>query len=196
MFTGIIEGVGKVEKITQNTKNHSAFQMTVDLGKNAKGLKVGQSVALNGVCLSATKISKNKCDFQMIDETIKKTDLGNLVKGSKVNIERSLKVGDRMEGHFVLGHVDGVAIIKKIEKKPKEIKVWFEVPKKLAKFVVKKGSIAIDGISLTVVDVTKNKSSVCLIPHTMKVTNFHSKKVGDKINIETDILGKYILKQT
>jgi riboflavin synthase len=194
MFTGIIGGVGKVEKITQNTKNRSAFQMTVDLGKNAKGLKVGQSVALNGVCLSATKISKNKCDFQMIDETIKKTDLGNLVKGSKVNIERSLKVGDRMEGHFVLGHVDGVAIIKKIEKKPKEIKVWFEVPKKLAKFVVKKGSIAIDGISLTVVDVTKNKASVCLIPHTMKVTNFHSKKVGDKINIETDILGKYILK--
>ena len=196
MFTGVIEGVGKVEKITQNTKNRSAFQMTVDLGKNAKGLKVGQSVALNGVCLSATKISKNKCDFQMIDETIKKTDLGNLVKGSKVNIERSLKVGDRMEGHFVLGHVDGVAIIKKIEKKPKEIKVWFEVPKKLAKFIVKKGSIAIDGISLTVVDVTKNKTSVCLIPHTMKVTNFHSKKVGDKINIETDILGKYILKQT
>ena len=194
MFTGIIDGVGRVEKITQNTKNRSAFQMTVNLGKYAKGLKIGQSVALNGVCLSAIKISNNKCDFQMIDETIKKTDLGNLVKGAKVNIERSLKVGDRMEGHFVLGHVDGVATIKKIEKKPKEIKVWFEVPKKLAKFVVKKGSIAIDGISLTVVDVTKNKASVCLIPHTMKVTNFHSKKVGDKINIETDILGKYILK--
>ncbi len=194
MFTGIIEGVGKVEKITQKTKNRSAFQMTVDLGKHAKGLKVGQSVALNGVCLSATKILKNKCDFEMIDETIKKTDLGNLVKGAKVNIERSLRVGDRMEGHFVLGHVDGVAIIKKIEKKPKEVKVWFEVPKKLAKFVVKNGSIAIDGISLTVVDVTKNKASVCLIPHTMKATNFYLKKVGDKINIETDILGKYILK--
>jgi len=194
MFTGIIEGVGKVEKITQNTKNRSAFQMTVNLGKYAKGLKIGQSVALNGVCLSAIKISNNKCDFEMIDETIKKTDLGNLVKGAKVNIERSLKVGDRMEGHFVLGHVDGVAVIKKIEKKPKEIKVWFEVPKKLAKFIVKKGSIAIDGISLTVVDVTKNKASVCLIPHTMKVTNFYSKKVGDKINLETDILGKYILK--
>jgi len=194
MFTGIIEGVGTVEKITQNTKNRSAFQMTVDLGKHARGLKVGQSVALNGVCLSATKISKNKCNFEMIDETIKKTDLGNLVKGSKVNIERSLKVGDRMEGHFVLGHVDGVGIINKIEKKPKEIKVWFQVPKKLSKFVVKKGSIAIDGISLTVVDVTKNKASVCLIPHTMKVTNFQSKKIGAKINIETDVLGKYILK--
>jgi len=194
MFTGIIEGVGKVEKITNNTNNRSAFKMTVDLGKHAKGLKVGQSVSLNGVCLSATKISKNKCDFQMIDETIKKTNLGNLVEGTKVNIERSLRIGDRMEGHFVLGHVDGVATIKKIEKKPKEIKIWFEVPKKLAKFVVKKGSIAIDGISLTVVDATKNKASVCLIPHTMKVTNFQSKKVGDKINIETDILGKYILK--
>lgn len=194
MFTGIIEGVGKVEKITQNTKNRSAFQMKVDLGKHAKGLKVGQSVSLNGVCLSATKISKNKCDFQMIEETIKKTNLGNLAEGTKINIERSLKIGDRLEGHFVLGHIDGVAIIKKIEKKPKEIKVWFEVPKKLAKFVVKKGSIAIDGISLTVVDVIKNKASVCLIPHTVKVTNFHSKKIGDKINIETDILGKYILK--
>ena len=196
MFTGIIQGVGKIEKISQNTKNRSAFQMTVDLGKYAKGLKVGQSVALNGVCLSATKISKNKCDFEMIDETIKQTDLGNLVPGTKVNIERSLKVGDRMEGHFVLGHVDGVGIIKKIEKKSKEVKVWFEVPKKLVKFVVKKGSIAIDGISLTVVDVTKNNASVCLIPHTIKITNFQSKKVGDKINIETDILGKYILKQT
>jgi len=196
MFTGIIQGVGKLEKISKITKNRSAFQMTVDLGKHARGLKVGQSVALNGVCLSATKISKNKCDFEMIDETIKQTDLGNLIPGAKVNIERSLKVGDRMEGHFVLDHVDGVGIIKKIEKKPKEVKIWFEVPKKLVKFIVKKGSIAIDGISLTVVDVTKNNASVCLIPHTIKITNFQSKKVGDKINIETDILGKYILKQT
>src|SRR3989338_273570 len=195
MFTGIIQGIGKIEKISQNTKNRSAFQMTVDLGKHAKGLKVGQSVALNGVCLSATKISKNKCNFEMIDETIKQTDLGNLMPGAKVNIERSLKVGDRMEGHFVLGHVDGVGIIKKIEKKPKEIKIWLEIPKNLTKFVVQKGSIAIDGISLTVVDVQKNLASVCLIPHTVDVTNFHTRKIGDKINIETDILGKYILKQ-
>ena len=168
----------------------------VDLGKHSKGLKIGQSVALNGVCLSVTKISKNKCSFEMIDETIKKTDLGNLKVGGIVNIERSLKVGDRMEGHFVLGHVDGVGIIKKIEKKPKEVKLWFEIPKKLSKYVVKKGSIALDGISLTVVDVKKNNASVCLIPHTMNVTNFNSKKISDKINIETDILGKYILKPT
>ncbi len=196
MFTGIIEGIGKVVKINKNTTNRSAFQMIIDLGKHSKGLKIGQSVALNGVCLSVTKISKNKCSFEMIDETIKKTDLGNLKVGGIVNIERSLKVGDRMEGHFVLGHVDGVGIIKKIEKKPKEIKLWFEIPKKLSKYVVKKGSIALDGISLTVVDVKKNNASVCLIPHTMNVTNFNSKKVSDKINIETDILGKYILKPT
>ncbi len=196
MFTGIIEGIGKVIKINKNTTNRSALQLMVDLGKHSKGLKIGQSVALNGVCLSVTKISKNKCSFELIDETIKKTDLGNLKVGGIVNIERSLKVGDRMEGHFVLGHVDGVGIIKKIEKKPKEVKLWFEIPKKLSKYVVKKGSIALDGISLTVVDVKKNNASVCLIPHTMNVTNFNSKKISDKINIETDILGKYILKPT
>jgi riboflavin synthase len=168
--------------------------MTVNLGKHAKGLKIGQSVALNGVCLTATKITKSNCIFEMIEETTKKTDLGNLNPGDIVNIERSLKTGDRLEGHFVLGHVDGVGIIKKILKRPKEVQVWFEIPKKLSKYVVKKGSIAIDGISLTVVDVKKNLASVCLIPHTMELTNFKTKHIGDKINIETDILGKYILK--
>ena len=194
MFTGIIVGEGKVTKLNQKTKNRSAIQMTVDLGKYASGLKIGQSVAINGVCLSATKISKNKCIFEMIDETTKKTDLGNVKAGSTVNVERSLKVGDRLEGHFVLGHIDGVATITNIEKKPKEVKIWFKVPKKLTKYVVKKGSIALDGISLTLVDVKKDIVSVCLIPHTINVTNFKSKKIGDKLNIETDVLGKYILK--
>jgi len=194
MFTGIIVGTGKVTKIDQKTKNRSAIQMTVNLGKYAKGLKIGQSVAINGVCLSATKISNNNCIFEMIDETTKKTDLGNVKAGSTVNVERSLKVGDRLEGHFVLGHIDGVATIIKIEKKPKEVKIWFKIPKKLTKYVVKKGSIALDGISLTLVDVKKDIASVCLIPHTINVTNFKSKKIGDKLNIETDVLGKYVLK--
>jgi riboflavin synthase len=194
LFTGIIEGIGTVIRIEKKTGNRSAVKMTVDLGKHAKGLKLGQSVALNGVCLTVTGISNSKCNFEMIEETTKRTDLGNLKEGGIINIERSLKVGDRMEGHFVLGHVDGVGIIKKIEKKPKEIKIWFEIPKNLTKFVVQKGSIAIDGISLTVVDVQKNLASVCLIPHTVDVTNFHTRKIGDKVNIETDILGKYILK--
>jgi riboflavin synthase len=195
LFTGIVEGIGKVLEIKQNTKNRSAIRMKVDLGKNSKGLKLGQSVALNGVCLTVTGIDKSKCDFEMIEETTKKTDLGNLKVGGIVNIERSLRVGERLEGHFVLGHVDGVGVIKKIEKKPKEVQIWFEVPKNLARFVVQKGSIAIDGISLTVVDVKKNLASVCLIPHTIDVTNFSTRKIGDKINIETDILGKYLLKQ-
>ena len=195
MFTGIVEGIGTVNKISKITKNRSAIEMTIDLGKQVKGLKIGQSVALNGVCLTATKISKSKCIFEMIEETTKKTDLGNLKVGGVVNIERSLKVGDRLEGHFVLGHVDGVGVIKKILKKPKEVQVYFEVPKNLAKYVVKKGSIAIDGISLTVVDIKKTLASVSLIPHTIEITNFHTKKVGDKVNIETDILGKYILNQ-
>ena len=194
MFTGIIVGTGKVTKIDQKTKNRSAIQMTVNLGKYAKGLKIGQSVAINGVCLSATKISNNNCVFEMIDETTKKTDLGNVKAGSTVNVERSLKVGDRLEGHFVLGHIDGVATITNIEKKPKEVKIWFKIPKKLTKYVVKKGSIALDGISLTLVNVKKDIASVCLIPHTINVTNFKSKKIGDKLNIETDVLGKYILK--
>jgi len=195
MFTGIVEGIGTVNKISKITKNRSAIEMTIDLGKQVKGLKIGQSVALNGVCLTATKISKSKCIFEMIEETTKKTDLGNLKVGGVVNIERSLKAGDRLEGHFVLGHVDGVAIIKKILKKPKEVQVYFEVPKSLAKYIVKKGSITIDGISLTVVDIKKTLAYVSLIPHTIEITNFHTKKVGDKVNIETDILGKYILKQ-
>ena len=195
MFTGIVKGIGTVNKISKNTKNRSAIEMTIDLGKQVRGLKVGQSVALNGVCLTATKLSKSKCIFEMIEETTKKTDLGNLKVGGVVNIERSLKAGDRLEGHFVLGHVDGVGVIKKILKKPKEVQVYFEVPKNLAKYVVKKGSIAIDGISLTVVDIKKTLASVSLIPHTIEITNFHTKKVGDKVNIETDILGKYILNQ-
>ncbi len=194
MFTGIISGTGKVQKITKNTKNRSAVKMTVNLGKCAKGLKIGQSVALNGVCLTVTKLSKNLGRFEMIDETTKKTDLGNLKIGSIVNVERSLKAGERLEGHFVLGHVDGVGTITKIQKKPKEVQVWFNVPKKLAKYIVNKGSIAIDGISLTVVEAKNNNVSVCFIPHTIQVTNFRTKKVGDKVNIETDILGKYILK--
>ena len=193
MFTGIITGTGKIKKIEKNTKNRSAIKVSVDLGKNSKGLKIGQSVALNGVCLSTTKISKNLCMFEMIDETMKKTDLGNLKVGSLINIERSLKIGERLEGHFVLGHVDGVATITKIEQKPKEVKVWFKIPKKLVKYVGEKGSIALDGISLTVVDTKNDLASVCLIPHTVEITNFKTKKIGDKLNIETDVLGKYIL---
>jgi riboflavin synthase len=167
--------------------------MRIKLGKIVKGLKIGDSVAINGVCLTTVNVSKDIAEFEMIGETIKKTNLGSLQSGDKVNIERSLKVGDRLEGHFVLGHVDDVGIISKMEKQKDQIKIWTKIPNKLLKYIIKKGSVTIDGISLTVVDVLNNQFSVSIIPHTMMLTNLSYKKVGDKVNIETDILGKYIL---
>jgi len=193
MFTGIIEGLGNIVKIDKKTGNRSAAKMAIGLGQIAKGLKIGDSVAVNGACLTAIKISKGISEFEMIGETMKKTNLGSLERGDKVNVERSLKVGERLEGHFVLGHVDGVGIISKIEKQPNQVQIWIKVPTKLSKYIIQKGSVTVDGISLTVVDKGKDNFSVSIIPHTIKITNMSYKKIGDKVNIETDILGKYIL---
>ena len=193
MFTGIIEGLGSIVQFNRKTSNRSAAKMKIKLGKIAKGLKIGDSVAINGVCLTAINISKDVAEFEMIGETIKKTNLGSLQSGNKVNIERSLKVGERLEGHFVLGHVDGVGIISKMEKQSNQIKIWIKITKELLKYIIKKGSVTVDGISLTVIDVLNDQFSVSIIPHTMKITNLIYKKVRDKVNIETDILGKYIL---
>lgn len=195
MFTGIIEGLGNIISFDKKTNNRSAAKMKINIGKIAKGLKIGDSVAINGVCLTAVSISKGITEFEMVGETIKKTNLGSLERGDKVNIERSLKIGERLEGHFVLGHVDGIGIISKIEKQSNQIQIWMKLPKELSKHVIKKGSITVDGISLTVVDMLKDKFSVSIIPHTMQITNLSYKKVGDKVNIETDILGKYILSE-
>ncbi len=195
MFTGIIEGLGSIVLFDKKTNNRSAAKMKIKLDKIAKGLKVGDSVAINGVCLTAINISKGITEFEMVGETIKKTNLGSLERGDKVNIERSLKVGERLEGHFVLGHVDGIGVISKIEKQINQVQIWIKVPKELSKYVIKKGSITVDGISLTIVDKLKDQFSVSIIPHTMQVTNLGYKKIGDKVNIETDILGKYILSE-
>lgn len=194
LFTGIIQGVGRVENISKNKRRGRAAQLTVDLGKLAHRLKVGDSVSINGACLTVVNLSKNKASFEMINETMKRTALGSLTLGGMVNIERSLKVGDTLDGHFVLGHVDGVGkIIDKIKQKD-QTKLWVSIDKKLLKYIVPKGSIAIDGISLTVVDVNSNKISVALIPHTIAVTTLGIKKKGDLVNIEIDVLGKYARK--
>jgi len=193
MFTGIIEGTGTVKSVVRDTANRSAIRIVVDIGMHSEGLKRGQSVALNGACLTAVEISGSECTFELVDETIKKTSLGGLTPGVAVNVERSLKIGDRLEGHFVLGHVDGTATITKIRRRPKEVRLWFEIPKRLSKYVVRKGSVTLDGISLTVVSATGGTASVSLIPHTLKVTNLASKKEGDRLNIEADILGRYVL---
>lgn len=194
MFAGIIQGLGRVEKISAVKENGKAAQMTVDLGRLGRGLKVGDSVSINGACLTVVKIKKGKASFEMINETMKRTALGSLTLGEMVNIERSLKVGDTLDGHFVLGHVDGVGkIIDKIKQKD-QTKLWVSLDKNLLKYVVPKGSIAIDGISLTVVDVNNNKISVALIPHTIAVTTLGIKKKGDLVNVEIDVLGKYARK--
>ena len=194
LFTGIIQGIGGVENISKKKSGGRAAQLTVDLGRLAHGLKVGDSVSINGACLTVVNLSKNKASFEMINETMKRTALGSLTLGDMVNIERSLKVGDTLDGHFVFGHVDGIGkIIDKVKQKD-QMKLWVSIDKKLLKYIVPKGSIAIDGISLTVVDVNSNKISVALIPHTIAVTTLGIKKNGDLVNVEIDVLGKYARK--
>jgi len=191
MFTGIVEGMGKVRSISKSRKGADTA-LRVELGRLARGLKRGDSVCINGACLTVTKLSKGEAEFEMVAETIRRTNLGDVRHGDSVNIERSMRVGDRLEGHFVLGHVDGTGIIEKIEKMPSETKIWIKLDKGLARSLVPKGSIAVDGISLTLVDVKGDRVSVSLIPHTLDVTALGLRRRGDRVNIETDILGKYV----
>jgi riboflavin synthase len=196
MFTGIVEGTGIIKSISKiKTANRIADRrIEIDLGKLRRGLRVGDSVSVNGTCLTATSILKNIAIFEVVKETTKRTSLGLLKAGDLVNLERSLRINDRIEGHIVLGHVDGVGKIEDIQKIPSETKIWISVNKQTAGLLVPKGSIAVDGISFTIVDVSNEVFSVALVPHTLAVTTFKSKKKGDKVNIEVDILSKYVAK--
>lgn len=196
MFTGIVEGTGIVKSISRiKTANRIADRrIEIDLGKLRRGLRVGDSVSVNGTCLTATSILKNIAIFEVVKETTKRTSMGLLKAGDPVNLERSLRINDRIEGHIVLGHIDGVGKIEDIEKIPSETKIWISVNKQIAGLLVPKGSIAVDGISFTIVDVSNEVFSVALVPHTLAVTTFKSKKKGDKVNIEVDILSKYVAK--
>jgi riboflavin synthase len=194
MFTGIVEGLAVV-KLVAKAKKGADTVMRIKLGKMAKGLKKGDSVCINGACLTVTKLQKGEAQFEMVAETMRRTSLGSLKPGDRVNIERSMKVGDRLEGHFVLGHVDGTATIVEKAEKLAETTMWFQLDDaRLSRALVPKGSVAIDGISLTVVDVEENKFSVSLIPHTLAITSLGLKKKGDRANIETDVLSKYVNK--
>lgn len=192
MFTGIVKGIGVVTSVS-NSKSGAEVVIRVRLGKFGRGLKKGDSVCINGACLTATKISKGEATFEMVSETIRRTNLGQTKLGEMVNLERSLRVGDRLEGHFVLGHVDGTGVIEDIQKMSSETAIWIKLDKWLTKSLVPKGSIAVDGVSLTLVGVDGDRVSISLIPHTLKVTTLGMKRRGDRVNIETDILGKYIL---
>jgi riboflavin synthase len=192
MFTGIVKGIGMVTSISKS-KSGAEVNIRVRLGKFGRGLKKGDSVCINGACLTATKLSKGEAEFEMVSETIRRTNLGQTKPGEMVNIERSLRVGDRLEGHFVLGHVDGTGIVEDIQKMSSETTIWIKLDQWLTKSLVQKGSIAVDGVSLTLVGVEGDRVSVSLIPHTLKVTTLGMKRRGDRVNIETDILGKYVM---
>jgi riboflavin synthase len=196
LFTGIIETLGEVKSIFKLSKNRLAdTQLCIELKDRIKSkLKVGDSLSINGVCLTVTTISKT-VDFEIINETVNRTSLGSLKVGDRVNIERSLSFGGRLEGHLVLGHVDGRGIIKKIIKSSKETRFWVKIEdKNLMSYIVPKGPIAIDGVSLTIIDLKDSSKivSVGLIPHTLAMTTLGLKLIGDKVNVETDIVGKYI----
>jgi riboflavin synthase len=202
MFTGITEYLCEIENISKNkskrnkkksdSKANYHIEITLILPES-KGIKIGDSVSLNGVCLTVSKINDSKATFQVIDETINRTNFIDLKIGDRVNVERSLSVGDRLEGHFVLGHIDGIGIIKKLVRGHLGSRIKIEILNKdLLPLIAQKGSIAIDGISLTVVNVRDSIVEIALIPHTLENTTLGIKEAGNIVNIEVDILSRYI----
>jgi len=167
-------------------------RFTIDAGEVAEGVVVGDSIANNGCCLTVVKVEGSKLDFEAGAETLSRTNLGKLAEGSPVNLERSLKVGDRLGGHYVTGHIDGQGILMDRQNDPPWATLRFQIPKRLASQIASKGSIAIDGVSLTIVDADEDSFSVALIPHTLDVTTLGKLSDGDEVNLETDILAKYV----
>jgi len=190
MFTGIIETTGVVTAVTTNGSNRS-FLVKSPISSE---LKVDQSISHNGVCLTVEKIDGSVHQVTAIDETLKKTNLKDWAEGTLVNLERCLTVNGRLDGHFVQGHVDSTGkCLKRIEKKGS----WefvIEFPKKFAELIIEKGSICINGISLTAFNVKKNRFTVAIIPYTFEHTDIREIKPGDLVNLEFDLLGKYILR--
>lgn len=189
MFTGIIEGLGIVKKIEKEGDNvHFTFSSDF-----TNELKIDQSLAHNGVCLTVVAINGNEYMVTAINETLQKTNLGYLKIGSKVNLERAMAANGRFDGHVVQGHVDQTAICKNIQDDNGSWVFTFEYEPN-GNITVEKGSITVNGVSLTVVNSKENQFSVCIIPYTLEHTTFHSIKIGDTINLEFDIIGKYVAK--
>lgn len=189
MFTGIIEEIGIVKEFSTNGEN---ALVTVECQKILEDVKIGDSVAIDGVCQTVTSISKNSFSAQISSQTLKVTNFINLKAGDKVNLERALTLSTRVGGHLVSGHIDGLAKVKNIQRQSDFYNLKFELEKGLLKYLAKKGSIAINGVSLTLADVVSNEFYVAVIPHTFENTNLKRLKIGDFVNIETDILAKYV----
>jgi riboflavin synthase len=190
MFTGIIETLGEIQEIKKENDNlHITISSTI-----TNELKVDQSVAHNGVCLTVIAINKNLYTVTAIGETIAKTNLSTWKIGSIINLERAMKLGDRLDGHIVQGHVDQIGICKNIEEANGSWIFTFEYDGSLNNLTIEKGSITVNGVSLTVVNSKKNEFSVAIIPYTYEHTNFKSFEFGTKVNLEFDVIGKYIAK--
>jgi riboflavin synthase len=191
MFTGIIEEVGKVVSIS---RHGSTIRLEIGADIVLKDTKIGDSIATNGVCLTVTDITGSSFFADAMPETVNTTALKTLINGSKVNLERALTLSSRLGGHIVTGHVDGTGIISEIKKDENAILLNVSTSPEILKYIVHKGSITIDGVSLTVIDVTDSYFSVSIIPHTQTATTLTSKTVGSIVNLENDILGRYVEK--
>jgi riboflavin synthase len=188
MFTGLVEETGIVLALQQEGL---LCQITVQAASILPGLRLGDSIANNGCCLTVASISGNMLTFDLLQETLRRTNLGDLRVGSLVNLERSLQVQDRIGGHFVTGHIDGTGLITQWEKEGKDYVLEVEIPSGMERYVVPKGCLALDGISLTVGHVSGSRFNVWIIPHTYEVTALRERKKGDRVNLEFDLLAKY-----
>ncbi|PCG20519.1 MULTISPECIES: riboflavin synthase [Brachyspira] len=185
MFTGIVEEIGIVKSVQSKV-------ITIEANKIFDDLHLGDSVAVNGTCLTVSSFDNKIFNADVTQETLNRTNLGSLKNGSRVNLERAMTLSGRFGGHIVSGHIDGVGSIKSMKKDDNAIILTIEVPRQLMKYIVEKGSVAVDGISLTVASLTDNTFSIAVIPHTLKETVLYYKKEGDKVNIENDVIGKYV----
>jgi len=189
MFTGIIQSQGMLAQLVRQGEE-ALLTVTTDL--SLQDVQLGDSIAVNGVCLTVTEKQAQGFSADVSTETLSRTNLGQLKAGAAVNLEKSLRLNDFLGGHLVLGHVDGLGRIIEKTIRTKSIIFGFEVPEALAKYIVEKGSVAVDGISLTVNRCVRNSFHVNMIPHTARMTTLGSKRVSDAVNIETDIIGKYV----
>jgi riboflavin synthase len=191
MFTGLVEALGSVRRIA--TKG-SGKELLITAAPMTAELAVGESVAINGACLTVVEHDAESCRFEVSPETLTRTNLGDLRPGDRVNLERALRLSDRLGGHLVQGHIDGMGKISERKKEGEWELVWFTCPPELTAQMVSKGSVAVDGISLTLVDVAEGRFSAALIPHTLGATTLGIKQSGATVNLETDLLAKYVMK--
>ena len=189
MFTGIVEETGTILNIKKGT--HSAV-LSIQAEKILEDVHLGDSIAVNGVCLTVTSFQKNYFTADVMHETLNRSSLAQLRPGKHVNLERAMIAGGRFGGHIVSGHIDGTGRIAQIQKDDNAVWYTIQAEQKLLRYIVEKGSIAIDGISLTVAGVTKTGFSVSIIPHTVQITTLGEKRTGDLVNLETDLIGKYV----